>query len=89
MFKKKKWFEDKCEDDFFLRKKNNKHIVALKKRVSGRVIIFCRKFFSWELAIYFYIVNLKFCPYLNVGCKVIFEQKKSGPNKRSPLNSSI
>ena len=74
---------------FFKKKKNNKHIVALKKCVSGRVIIFCRKFFSWELEIYFYIVILKFCPYLNIDCKVIFEQKKFGPNKRSPLNSSI
>ena len=33
----------------------------------------------------------KFCPYLNVGSMGILEKKKkkSGPNRISPLNSSI
>ena len=95
MLKKKFWFENKHEDDFFFffkegKKKNNnnnnnnKHIVALKKWVSGKVIPFCRKCFRWELEIYFYIVILKFCPYLNIGFRGILEQKKSCPNKEAP-----
>ena len=68
---------------------DNKRIVALKKWVSVRVILFCMKCFRWE--IYFYIVILKFCPYLDIDCKGILEQKKkkSGPNRGSPLNNSI
>ena len=34
-------------------------------------------------------VFLSSCPCLNVGYRGILEQKKSSPNRRSPLNSSI
>ena len=39
---------------------------------------------------YFYNVILKFCPYLNIGCRGILEPKKKiDLNRESPLNSNI
>ena len=66
--------------------------LLLNKWVSGRVILFCRKCFRWELKMYFYNVILKFWPYLNIGCRGILElkkKKKFGPNRENPLNSNI
>ena len=39
---------------YFLRIKNNKHIVNLKKWVGGRVILFWKKCFKWKLKKHFY-----------------------------------
>ena len=44
--------------------------------ISEREILFCIKYFMWELEIYFYIIIFTFCPYLNIGCRGILELKK-------------
>ena len=45
----------------------------------------------WEIKIYFYYVIFKFCLYLNLWYKSIFEKKKKRSilNRENPLNSSI
>ena len=76
------------------RKERSKHIVAMKKWVSGTVVLFYRKCFRWELEIYFYGVILKFSPYLNVGYRKILKNKNKNKIKKissrgSPINNSI
>ena len=58
---------------YFLLKKN-KHIISLKKWVSGRVFLFCKQCFNASQTCIFTELSFSF------GTK----KKKSGPNKETP-----
>ena len=73
----------------FKKKKNNKHIVALKKWVSGRVFLFVGNVLVHVRHIFLLDYPLVLSLLKPRSVRIFWNKKKFNPNRRSLLNSSI